>query len=162
MNLDEIPSPMRGSRCLRAQRSWLGLVVLLLLLLLTSLYECSSLKDELEQLTRRHAGVAKKSHERMEEMTQKLMSAQRKFNDLTTCEWQMQKSQCFGLSFIEGVKGAEDCQEVCCRMRKNFCSTWQFQEGNGCWLGIPDQDCSSGDCHQMCSGNDWDFGGQRS
>ena len=44
-----------------------GLVVLLLLLLLTSLYECSSLKDELEQLTRRHAGVAKKSHERMEE-----------------------------------------------------------------------------------------------
>ena len=24
MNLDEIPSPMRGSRCLRAQRSWLG------------------------------------------------------------------------------------------------------------------------------------------
>ena len=42
------------------------------------------------------------------------------------CSWSTQTKQCLGLSYLDTVTSADDCQSVCCKMGRDLCTTWQY------------------------------------
>ena len=61
----------------------------------------------------------------------------REYDDLTSCTWQDQTTQCLGLFLLGTVNDADACKDTCCKMGQDHCSTWQYDESLGCFVGNP-------------------------
>ena len=70
----------------------------------------------------------------------------REYDDLTSCAWQDQTRQCLGLFLLGTVDDAQACKEICCKMGQDQCSTWQYDESRGCFVGNPNS-CDGDDGH---------------
>ena len=116
------------------------------------------MEEELFTNTRRTIALK----EKLDAMTQKSEEEQQLANDndekakeydkLMSCVWQDQISQCLGLFNLGTVNDADACEDVCCKMGQDQCSTWQYTENLGCWVGNPNS----------CDGHDGQWtGGQR-
>lgn len=51
------------------------------------------------------------------------------------CDWQSISEQHYGLSFWPMARSVNDCAKACCRSGAD-CSLFQFNEEEGCWLGL--------------------------
>jgi len=101
------------------------------------------MEEELFTNTRRTIALK----EKLDAMTQKYEEEQQLANDndekakeydkLMSCVWQDQISQCLGLFNLGTVNDADACEDVCCKMGQDQCSTWQYTENLGCWVGNP-------------------------
>ena len=150
-----------------------SIAALLLVFLIVSLMRVhqitakyNSVNDQLDKITGKYnstnyqldkiTGKYNSANDQLDQMTDKYNSANDqldqmadKYNKITTCTWQAQTAQCSGLVAV-GASSTAECRDLCCRMGTNYCKTWQFRDGDGCWLGHPN-DCS-GDA------DDWDGG----
>lgn len=98
----------------------------------------------------------------LDQITRKYNSTNDQLDRMTKCQWNDQTRQCTGLvpitniynpdNEIFGDHDKEKCRDVCCRMGKKYCSTWQYRYDDGCWLGHTED----------CSGDDGWYGGQLS
>ncbi|CAE7574137.1 HERC1 [Symbiodinium necroappetens] len=88
----------------------------------------------------------------MDQMMGKYNNSNDQLDRMTECQWTDKTGQCTGLVYI-GAPNKTECSDVCCRMGKDYCSTWQYRDSDGCWLGHPSDDCS---------GDDGWYGGQLS
>ena len=116
-------------------------------------------KDQLKQMTAKYA----QQKNQLSQMTGKYTQEKAKYDQkkvvleqlkeqLDVCKgWPAQAAQCMGLLAID-ASSADACQQVCCRMGKKYCNTWQYRESHGCWLG---KSSSS-----SCDGDDGWVGGQ--
>jgi hypothetical protein len=148
-----------GSQHLRSIRTQCRCLALcLLLVVLLSSCRLHVMEEELFTNTRRTIALK----EKLDAMTQKSEEEQQLANDndekakeydkLMSCVWQDQTPQCLGLFNLGTVNDADACEDVCCKMGQDQCSTWQYAENLGCWVGNPNS----------CDGHDGQWtGGQR-
>ena len=139
-----------------------ALVTILVILFILSFCGQADMANQKNRDLHQKLENAKKSEEDADKQAdmakQKLENAKEKYSSLTLsydaltqCHWSQQTKQCLGLSYLDAVESADDCRSSCCKMGRDICTTWQYQDSNGCWLGIPDN----------CNGNgEWSSGGQ--
>lgn len=120
---------LRYSRCLRSirvQRRWLAVFVVLLMVL--SAMQLHVMEEELSM------------QKQLDVMAQTAEDEKRRADglaDLTSCTWQDQTTQCLGLFLLGTVNDADACKDTCCKMGQDHCSTWQYDESLGCFVGNP-------------------------
>ena len=135
----------------RSELRWALVIVVVIAfsLLFLGFLQARHVNEDLQE----QLGQQRNSSQKHPDLMQKLESARKaqehaerqadalreKYNSLTQCHWSPMKHQCLGLSYLSTVSNANDCKRVCCEMGQNICTTRQYQDSNGCWLGIPEQ-----------------------